>query len=149
MNVTQQRKTINDFIDIYYGQQQIFTSKHWPWFSGNWPIITAHSVCCIPPWSQNGWCFLPILCRWIVNTSVLSSCNNISSTIHGRNLCLWTGSTPLRRPLLPRQIHVRSIRYYKRKTSTTNNRGIQTKSQCSKKYKYPWFTIYQFNLIFF
>lgn len=22
MNVTQQRKTINDFIDIYYGQQQ-------------------------------------------------------------------------------------------------------------------------------
>lgn len=115
--------------------------KQRPWPSGNWPIVldlvTAHSVCCIPPWSQNGWCFLPILCRWIVNISVLSSCNNISSTIHGRHLCLWVGSTPLRRPLLPRQIHVRSIRYYKRKTSTTNNRGIQTKSQCSKKIQTP------------
>lgn len=123
--------------------------KQRPWPSGNWPIVhdlvTAHSVCCIPPWSRNGWCFLPILCRWIVNISVLSSCNNISSTIHGRHLCLWADSTRLRRPLLLKAI--RSSTYNIAKTSTTYNRGIQTKSQCSKKYKHLRFTIQQFNLI--
>lgn len=123
--------------------------KQRPWFSGKWPIVldlvTAHSVCCIPPWSRNGWCFLPILCRWIVNISVLSSCNNISSANHGRHLCLWADNTRLRRPLLLKAI--RSSRYKIATTSTTNNRGIQTKSQCSKKYKHLWFTIHQFNLI--
>lgn len=122
--------------------------KQRPWPSGNWPIVldlvTAHSVCCIPPWSRNGWCFLPILCRWIVNISVLSSCNSISSTIDRRHLGLWADSTRLRRPLLSKPI--RSSRYNIATTSTTNNRGIQTKSQCSQKYKHLWFTFHQFNL---